>query len=67
MITLLFPTIKTEIKREKQAKGKWRLWDGVAWKGDYPTKKQAKRIALQCGGEYIGYCGEEKYEVVKVG
>lgn len=67
MITIVAPTVETEIEREKQAFGKWRLWDGVAWKGNYESRQEAEQKARRFGGRFIGFCGKDRYEVVNIG
>lgn len=45
-VTIIGPTLTTEHIRELQANGKWRLFNGAAYVGDYDTKEEAKKLGI---------------------
>ncbi|API89028.1 hypothetical protein BKP56_07065 [Marinilactibacillus sp. 15R] len=68
-VTIIGPTPTTEHIRELQANGKWRLFNGICYVGDYDTKAEAKKYGRMFGsdriakayfnGLYIEYKSEE--------
>lgn len=52
-VTIIGPTPETEWIRELQANGKWRLFNGVAYVGDYDTKEEAKKYGRMFGADRI--------------
>lgn len=52
-VTIIGPTPTTEHIRELQANGKWRLFNGVAYVGDYDTKEEAKKYGKMHGAKKI--------------
>ena len=51
--TILAPTPETERIRDKQADGKWRLFNGLCWTHAYDTKEKAKKYGRMFGAEKI--------------
>lgn len=52
-VTIIGPTPETEWLRELQANGKWRLYNGVCYVGDYDTKEEAKKYGIKFRAEKI--------------
>lgn len=52
-VTIIGPTPTTEHIRELQANGKWRLFNGVCYVGDYDTKEKAKKYGRMFGADRI--------------
>ncbi|TLQ07587.1 hypothetical protein FEZ48_06295 [Marinilactibacillus psychrotolerans] len=52
-VTIIGPTPTTEHIRELQANGKWRLFNGVCFVGDYDTKEEAKKYGRMFGADRI--------------
>lgn len=52
-VTIIGPTLTTEHIRELQANGKWRLFNGIAYVGDYDTKEEAKKFGILFGATKI--------------
>lgn len=52
-VTILAPTPETEHIRELQANGKWRIFNGICFVGDYDTKEKAKKYGIKFRAEKI--------------
>lgn len=52
-VTIIGPTPETEQIRELQANGKWRLFNGICYVGDYDTKEKAKKYGCMFGADRI--------------
>lgn len=60
-VTILAPTLETELIREQQADGKWRIHNGIDFVGDYPTLEKAIKNGLKAGAKKVAkakYNGE---------
>lgn len=53
-VTIIGPTPETEQQREVNASGKWRIFNGVAYVGDYDTKAEAKKFGKMKGADKVG-------------
>ncbi|MFL2124039.1 hypothetical protein ACEN4K_03685 [Marinilactibacillus psychrotolerans] len=52
-VTIIGPTPTTEHIRELQANGKWRLFNGICYVGDYDTKEEVKKYGRMFGADRI--------------
>lgn len=52
-VTIIAPTPETELIREQQADGKYRLFNGICWTHAYDTKEEAKKFGRMFGADRI--------------